>query len=163
MFYTGQRWERPCLSSRLRAHAQSHPGDRLHLDCTSLAGVIVPCLALNPLKTNYNTITVIALLKMETMEPVARERRTSPRLCLSFSVTLCLHLCPTPLLSQLAAAGTIDIITVMSRERREVLTDEFLLWPNEIWKMFCGAVLTSTSQKRLNDFYTCMKTILCLC
>lgn len=39
------------------------------LDCTSLARAALPRLALNPLKANYKTITVITFPTM-TMEPV---------------------------------------------------------------------------------------------
>lgn len=58
------------------------------LDCTSLARAALPCLALNPLKANYKTITVIAFPKM-TMEHVAegaREQDKRSALVLSLSV-----------------------------------------------------------------------------
>lgn len=62
-----------------------------------------------------------------TMEPVvegAMEQGMPSALPLSISSVL--HsFSPALLLSQLAAAVAIDIITVLATERRKVLTDEF--------------------------------------
>lgn len=132
-------------------------GNRLCLDCTSLARAALVCLALNPLKSNYKTITVITFPKkwqwsLWWREP---ERRTCPQLCLSSSSVL--HsFSPALLLSQLVAAAAVDIITVWATERRRVLTHEFLLWLNEILKVFCWAALRSKGRwpRHINPCYT---------
>lgn len=80
--------------------------------------------ALNPLKANYTTITVITSPTMTMEQPVvdgARERGM-PSALHSFSAAL--------LFSQLVPAVAIDIITVVATERQRVSTDEFLLWRN---------------------------------
>lgn len=118
----------------------SGSANRLCLDCTSLAKAALSCLALNLLTTNYKTITVIAFPKMTPVVVGASKRGQalgpgSPSVCSSSG----LHsFPPTLLLSQLAAAETIDKITVLATGEQKVLTDEFLLWLNEIWKIVCG-------------------------
>lgn len=108
-------------------------GNRLRLDCTSLARALLPCLALNPLKANYNPIAVITFPKM-TMEPVVEGGREQDKLWFSLSVSSSPALnspSAASLLSKLVAAEAIDIITVLATGRWKVLTDEFLLWKNE--------------------------------
>lgn len=100
----------PYLLSRLRPHAQSRPGQQVAF----LARGALPCLAPNPLKANYKTVTVIAFLTM-TIEPVlvgGREQDNAPLplfVCRISSSPLCL-------LSPLVVAALIDIITVLATE-----------------------------------------------
>lgn len=113
----------------------SGSANRLCLDCTSLAKAALSCLALNLLTTNYKTITVVAFPKMTPVVVGASEQGTASLSVCSSSV---LHsFSPTLLLSQLA----VDKITVLATEEQKVLTDEFLLWSNEICKIVCGTAL----------------------
>lgn len=119
----------------------SGSANRLCLDCTSLAKAALSCLALNLLTTNYKTITVVAFPKMTPVVVGASEQGTTSLSVCSSSV---LHsFSPTLLLSQLAEAEAVDKITVLATEEQKVLTDEFLLWSNEIWKIVCGTALRS--------------------
>lgn len=61
-------------------------GNRLSLDCALLARTALRCLALNPLKANYKSITVIAFLKM-TMQHVVEGTREEADLVLSLFVS----------------------------------------------------------------------------
>lgn len=85
VFYTEQGWglADKQLLFRLRPHAQSWPVQQVVF---GLRTTSQNCLALNPLKANYKSITVIAFLKM-TMQHVVEGTREEGALVLSLFVS----------------------------------------------------------------------------